>query len=110
MRITVASVSDGRRRHLQPLERLAPLLARDGIDAERVQVVGEEHGGRLAQPEDAAVARDVLERHHEDAAGRLSAGGARTTRGDGRESDDDAPDPRHAFSLRAGDAVQHGDL
>ncbi len=62
---------DGGRRHLQPFERGTPLFARDRVGAERVQVVGEQHRRGLGQPEDPAVARDVLERHDQDARPRL---------------------------------------
>ena len=56
----------GRRRHLQSLERLLPLGAGDGAGAERVEVVGQEDGGSLGQPEEAPFARDILERHDQD--------------------------------------------
>src|SRR5262249_39776166 len=50
--------------------------------AQRVQVVGQENGRRLGEPEDASLARDVLERHHQDARGWLRLRG-RGNRGDG---------------------------
>ena len=57
----------GDRRHLQPLERLRRSAPRDRVRAERVEIVGQQHRRRLGQPEDAPVALDVLERHHQDA-------------------------------------------
>ncbi len=61
----------GRGRNLQLLERLHPFLTRDGVGAERVEVVGQQDRRRLADPEDLRVALDVLERHHQDSCSRL---------------------------------------
>ena len=59
------------RRHLQAFEGLLPLRARDRTGAERVQVVRQQDGGGLRQPEQGRIARDVLERHHENARSRV---------------------------------------
>jgi hypothetical protein len=53
-------------RNLQTLERLLPLLPRDRARAKGVQVVGQQHGRRLPEPEDAALSLQVVERHHEN--------------------------------------------
>ena len=54
------------RRHLQALERLLPFPTRDRVHAARQQIVGEQHGRALAEPENPPFALDVLERHDED--------------------------------------------
>ena len=58
--------------HLEALEGGAAIFSADGVDAERRQIVRQEHRGRLTEPHDAALLRDVLERHHE----RLCRAGA----------------------------------
>jgi hypothetical protein len=55
------------RRHLQAFERLLPLRARNCVDAEREQIVGQQHRGAFAEPKDLRVTRHRLERHHQDA-------------------------------------------
>ena len=75
---------DGERRQLQPLAGLQPLLARDGPDAERLQVAREQDRGRLGNPRKVAVALHVLEWHDEqalDRRGRLRGSGARPKQG-----------------------------
>ena len=110
MRMTVASVSDASRRHLQRVERLATLFTRDGADAKRVQIVGKQHRRRFAQPDDAAIARDVFERHHENPRparyrppGRALGVAASTT---GRTTAEHARCPLHEMlSADSGDAA-----
>ena len=74
MRMTVASDEGGGRRNLKALERLLPLRPCDRVRAQRAEIIGQQHGCRLAEPEDAALAFEVLERHDEDAAGRRGLG------------------------------------
>ena len=56
-------------------ERFATLFPTDGVDTESVEIVGQQHGRGFANPEDAAVARHVLERHDEHARRRVLRGG-----------------------------------
>ena len=66
----------GRRGHLQALERLLPLVARDRPEPERTEIVGKQDGRRLGQPEDPPLPCDVFEGHHQDAwRRRLRRGG-----------------------------------
>ena len=82
-------------RQLQPLERGPPFFASERLRAKRVQIVGQDHGGGFAQPEDSAFARDVFERDDEHAAGRG------LDRQDGGEPDEpDADRAGHAASSR----------
>jgi hypothetical protein len=64
----------GRRRHLETLECRLPRRTRDGVGAEREEIVGEEYGGRFAEPEDAPFAFDVLEGHDENSARQVRLG------------------------------------
>jgi hypothetical protein len=70
------------RRDLQTFERLLSLFTRDRAAAERVQIVGQDHRSGLTQPEDAGVARHIVERHDEDARLRLRHGAERQHRDD----------------------------
>ncbi len=70
---------DGKRRKLHPSAGLEPLGARDGPDAKRVKIAGEQRGHGLGDPREMPVALHVLERHDEqplDRRWRLRAGGA----------------------------------
>ena len=73
----------GHQGDLQSLERLLPLLTRDRVRAERVEIVGQQDRRGLGEPEDTAFAFEVLEGHHEDARRRddpSRRGGARLPR------------------------------
>jgi hypothetical protein len=81
----------GGRRDLQALERLLPLLPRDGAGAERVEIVGQQDRRRFREPEDAAFTRHVLEGHDEHARHlqrlRLSVNGEHGENGNGEDGD-----------------------
>ena len=67
------------RGHLKPVEGLAPLIPGNRRRTERIQVVGEEHRGRLPEPYDAPLAGHVLEWDDQNTtAGRLRGHAART--------------------------------
>ena len=68
-RMTVAWLRRGDGRHLQPLERIETLFARVRVPAERVQIVGKQHGRRFAEPVDARFSRGIFERDDENALG-----------------------------------------
>ena len=55
----------GGRRNSQALEGPLPFLTRDGLQAERVQIVGEEDGCRFTKPEDLDYRGRYVERHHQ---------------------------------------------
>ena len=60
---------------------MAAFFAHNGIATERVEVVGKDDGRGFAQLEDPTVARHVLERHDENAGGRLDWAGSRVCDG-----------------------------
>jgi len=102
-----AAVSD--RRDLKALERLLPFRPCDRAGAERVEVVGQQHGRGLGEPEQRPSTGDVLERHDEDP--RRRSGGSRArhcprlcgepgSHQRQRETDGDGP-PRHSASTDA---------
>ncbi len=71
-----------RRRHLETLERFAPLFSSNRVGPERLEIVAQEHGCRFRQPENATLARDVLEGHDEYACRWSARGDSSVTRGD----------------------------
>ena len=77
------------------LEGADPLLARQCIAAERVQVVGEQHRHGLTQPRRARVAA-ALEGQHQRRSGDDDLRGERRCRRHGEQGSEDAAAERHA--------------
>ena len=63
----VARLSEPDTGRYELLERAHALRSDDRARTARPQAVGQEHGGRLAQPVEARLVARVLERHHEHA-------------------------------------------